>query len=77
MGGACRTHGRDKKCIAYTILVGNPEGERTFERHRHRWEYIKLVPRHIGCQDVDYIQLAPNRVQRRDLVNIVAQKEDN
>jgi hypothetical protein len=28
----------EAKEIAYGILVGKPEGERTFKRTKHRWE---------------------------------------
>jgi hypothetical protein len=36
VGGACRTHGRDKKCIR--ILVRKPEGKRTLGTSRRRCE---------------------------------------
>jgi hypothetical protein len=35
VGGACRTHRRDEKCIKKTV-VGKPEGKRPLERPRHR-----------------------------------------
>jgi hypothetical protein len=48
---------------AYRILVGNPEGKRPLGRRRRRW-----VDRWDG---MDWIDLAQDRDQRRDLVNTV------
>jgi hypothetical protein len=36
MGGTCIMYG--KRSGAYRVLVGKPEGRRSLERHRHRWE---------------------------------------
>jgi hypothetical protein len=42
MGGACSTHGRNKKRIK--ILVRKPEGKRPLGRPRNTWEdNIRLV----------------------------------
>jgi hypothetical protein len=41
MGGACGTKGGEEKYI--NRLMGKPEGQRPFERLRHRWDYnIKM-----------------------------------
>jgi hypothetical protein len=47
MGGACGTHGT----VAYSILVGRPEGRRPLGRPRRRWEdNIKMdLGRVWGC----------------------------
>jgi hypothetical protein len=51
--------------------VGNPEGKRPLGRPRRRWaDNIKLDLREIGC-DMDWIDLAEDRDQWRDLVNTV------
>jgi hypothetical protein len=57
---------------AYRILVGNPEGERHLGRPRRRWvDNIKMDLREIGCDVMDWINLAQNRDQWRALVNAV------
>jgi hypothetical protein len=33
---------------AYEILVGKPEGKRTFARFRHRWQDIRIDLQEIG-----------------------------
>jgi hypothetical protein len=36
---------------AYKCLVGQPEGKRPLERHRHRWEYnIKMDLQDVGWE---------------------------
>jgi hypothetical protein len=47
------------------ILVETFEGKRPLRGHNHRWEDI------IGCQDVDWIQQAEDRVQWRALINTI------
>jgi hypothetical protein len=60
-----------EKRNAYRILVGNPEGNRPLGRHRRRWEdNIKMNLRHDEVAP-DWIDLAQNRDQWRDLVNTV------
>jgi len=41
MGGVCSTYGERRG--AYTILVGKPEGKRSFGRPRCRWDDNKLI----------------------------------
>jgi hypothetical protein len=57
---------------AYWILVGKPEGKRSLGRPRRTWaDDIKIDPREIGGDGVDWIDLAEDIDQRRALVNIV------
>jgi hypothetical protein len=47
-----------EKSNAYRVLVGNPEGKRPLGRPRRRWvENIKMEHK-IGCDGVDWIDLA-------------------
>jgi hypothetical protein len=56
----------------YNILVGKPDGRRPLGRPRRRWEdNIKLYLKEVGCDDVDWIHLAQDKVQWRFLVNAV------
>jgi hypothetical protein len=57
---------------AYNILVGRPEGRRPLGRPRRRWEdNIKMDLRETKFGDVDWINLAQDRVRWRALVNTV------
>jgi hypothetical protein len=48
----------------YRVLVGRPEGKRPLGRPRRRWEdNIKMDLREIGIDEVNWIQLAQDRVQ--------------
>jgi len=43
----------------YRVLVGKPEGKRPLGRLRRRWEYnIKMDLHEVGCQGMDWIELA-------------------
>jgi hypothetical protein len=56
----------------YGVLVGRPKGKRTLGRPRCRWEdNIKLDLREKGIDGANWIQLAQDRVQWWDFVNIV------
>jgi hypothetical protein len=47
MGGACRAHGREEKCVQN--FDWKPEGKRQLGRRRHRWEdNIKMDLRKTG-----------------------------
>jgi hypothetical protein len=47
--------GRD----VYRALVGKPEGKRSLERSRHRWNNIKTDFQEVGRgKDMDWIDLA-------------------
>jgi hypothetical protein len=59
-----------EKRNAYRILVGKPECKRPLRRPRRRWvDNIKIELTEIGWADIDWIDLAQDRVQWRALVN--------
>ena len=54
MGGYRRVH---------RVLVGKPEGNRTFGRPRRRWEdNIKMDLQEVGCGGLDWTDLAQGQV---------------
>jgi hypothetical protein len=54
------------------ILVGKPEGERSFGRPSCRWENsIKMNLKEIGREDVNWIALTEDVVQWWTLVSTV------
>jgi hypothetical protein len=56
----------------YRVLVGNPEGKRPLGRPRRRCkDNIKLDLREIGIDGVNWVHLAPDRVQWRAFVKTV------
>jgi hypothetical protein len=55
-----------------SVLVGKPEGKRPLDRPRLRWENnIKADLQKVGCEGMDWIELAKNRHGWRALVNAV------
>ena len=57
---------------AYRVLVRKPEGKRPHGRPRRRWEEnFKKGLQEVVCGDMDWIDLAQDRVRRRVLVNAV------
>ncbi|KAJ4428750.1 hypothetical protein ANN_25743 [Periplaneta americana] len=53
----------------YRVLVGRPEGKRTFGRPRRRWEdNIKMDLREVGYDDREWINLAQDRDRWRAYV---------
>jgi hypothetical protein len=61
-----------EKRNGYWILVGKLEGKRPLGRPRCRWEdNNKMDLREIGWGGMDWIDLAQDRDQWRDLVNTV------
>jgi hypothetical protein len=57
---------------AYRILVGTPDGKRPLGRPRgRRMNNIKLDLREIGCDGVDWIDLAQNMDQWRAFVKTI------
>jgi hypothetical protein len=55
----------------YKILVGKSEGKRPLVRPRHRWEDIRIHLKEIGWEGVNWIHLAHDMDQWRDLLNMV------
>jgi hypothetical protein len=56
----------------YRVLVGKPEGKRQLRRPMCRQEdNIKMDIQELGCEGMDWIELAPYRDRWRALVNAV------
>jgi hypothetical protein len=56
----------------YRILMEKPEGRRSLERLRHRWEdNIKMDLQEMICGSIDWIDLAEVRDRWRALVKLV------
>jgi hypothetical protein len=70
MGGNVARMG-DKR-NSYRILVGKPERKIPLGRPRRRWvDTIEMDLREIGCNGVDWVDMAQDRDQWRALVNRV------
>jgi hypothetical protein len=68
MGGACSSNAAKRN--AYRMLVGNPEEKRTLGRPKSSCvDNIKRDLRKIVLGGMDWIDLAQDREQWRDLVN--------
>jgi len=49
--------------------VGKPEGKRPLGRPRRRWkDNIKMDLQEVGCEGMDWIDVAPDRDKWRALV---------
>jgi hypothetical protein len=56
----------------YRVLVGKPEGRRSLGRPRYRWEdNIRMNLREVGCECVDWMELAQDRDRWLALVSAV------
>ena len=48
--------------VVYRVLVGKPEGKRPLGRSRRRCEdNIKMDLQKVGCEGMDWIELAQDR----------------
>ena len=67
---ACSTYGGEERRIQG--FGGKPEGKRPLGRPRRKWEdNIKVDLQEVGCEVVDYIELAPDKDRCRALVSAV------
>ena len=64
---ACMGESRGVKRIS----VGKPEGTRLLGRVRHRWEVIKIEIQEVGCEGMNWIDLAQDKNRWRAFVNAV------
>jgi hypothetical protein len=56
----------------YRSLVGRPEGKRSLGRSRCKWEdNIKMDLQEVGCESMEWIDVAQDRYRCRALVNPV------
>ena len=56
----------------YRVLVGQPGGKRPLGRPRNKWEdNIKVDLQEVGCEGMDWIDLAQDRDRWQALVNVV------
>jgi hypothetical protein len=68
--GACIRNGEKRN--GYRILTGKPEGKSTLGRPRRMWvDNIRMDFREIGWGGMNWIDLAQDRDQWRDLVNAI------
>jgi len=58
--------------VVYRVLMGKPEGNRSFGRHSHRWEdNNRMGLQEVGCGGMDWIEVTQDRGRWRALLNAV------
>ena len=68
MGGTCGAYGGGE----HRVLVGKPEGKRPAGRPRNRWEdNINIDLQEVGCEGMNWIELAQNMDRWRAVLNAV------
>jgi len=68
MGGACSTYGEDRRCIQ-GFGGGKREGKRPLGRPRRRWEDSTTMDlQEVGCEEMDWIDVAQVMDRLRALV---------
>ena len=56
----------------YRILLGKPEGKRTLERPRSRWEdNIKMDLQELGFMGIDWIDLVQDKDRQREFASVI------
>jgi hypothetical protein len=56
----------------YRVSVGKPEGKRSLGRPRGRWiDKNKMVLQEVGCEGMDWIELAQVTDRWRALLNAI------
>jgi hypothetical protein len=62
----------EKIRVVYRVLVEKPEGKRSLGRPRCRWENnIKMDFQEVGCEGMDWIDLAQDKDRWLVFVNAV------
>jgi hypothetical protein len=70
VGWACSTYGERRG--VYKVSVGKPVRNKPLGRPRRRWEdNIKMDLQEVGCEGMNWIDVAQNRDRWRVLVNSV------
>jgi hypothetical protein len=69
MDRACSTYGERR--VLYRVLVGKPEGKGSLRKPRRGWDNIKMELQEVGCEGIDWIDLAEERERWWALLNAV------
>jgi hypothetical protein len=60
------------KTGVYRVLVGKPDSKRPLGKPRRRWEdNIKMDLQEVGCEGMDWIELAQDRDRLRALMTAI------